>query len=430
MSVGNVPSLVLIALLVSAAPARADVWVVDAGGGGDVTNVTSAVTLATDGDTILVRPGDYTGGFGSELLIFGKALSIVSDGTGTVLVNAVRVLGLDPGELVLLRGLEVVPSPLATTDQGLRVNGGEVWAEDCVFVGEKGIFTIGAHPASPGVLVDGGAHVVLMRCTAQGGVGVDTFFPYAPTPGAGGEGISVVGASVDVYGGEVIGGRGGDFVGFDGGLGPGGNGGHALSGSGAVVFVAGASLQAGDGGTGDELVQTPGFYRGGDGIELGGASAVRLLDVDIQPGQGGLDGNGAPGPAGVAVDVSSGNVTQHTATYREYALGAPTPEFGTLQLDYTGEPGDVFGVFFSLDSAHVPLPGRQGSWHLGSPLFGPYNFGPVGPSGTLSLSLPMPGFGIGPEIALVLREQVFVLETSGALLLGSPTVHVIVDGSL
>ena len=78
----------------------------------------------------------------------------------------------------------------------------------------------------------------------------------------------------------------------------------------------------------------------------------------------------------------------------------------------------------------MPLPGRQGTWHLGAPLFGPYNFGPVGPTGELSLSLPLPGFGIGPETALVLNEQVFVLGASGALLLGSPTVHVIVDGSL
>jgi hypothetical protein len=383
-----------------------------------------------DGDTLLVRPGNYTVTPGNTLSIFGKAISIVADGSGPVVVKPIHIVSLDPGERVLLRGLTIQSPILSNQNAGLNVIGGRVWAEDCTFVGDDGTFTIGALPASAGVVANNGADVVLMRCTARGGRGVDTFFPYAPTPGPGGHGVYASNALVSIYGGQVIGGRGGDFVGFDGGPGPGGNGGHALAGVGAIALVAGATLSGGDGGTGDELAPTPGFYRGGDAVELGVASSVRLLDQTLLPGSGGLDGNGVPGPAGVPLDVVTGDVTQHAGSYRDYALGAPTPEFGTLDLDYAGEPGDVFGVFFSLDTAHVPLPGRQGSWHLGSPLFGPYNFGPVGPSGTLQLSLPMPGFGIGPDIALVLNEQVFVLDASGTLLLGSPSVHVIVDDSL
>ncbi|MGQ0553914.1 MAG: hypothetical protein ACT4PU_11930 [Planctomycetota bacterium] len=52
------------------------------------------------------------------------------------------------------------------------------------------------------------------------------------------------------------------------------------------------------------------------------------------------------------------------------------------------------------------------------------------PSGVLSLAIPVPSAGLGPDDALLLHEQVFVKPAAGPVLLSSPSTHLIVDESL
>jgi hypothetical protein len=120
----------------------------------------------------------------------------------------------------------------------------------------------------------------------------------------------------------------------------------------------------------------------------------------------------------------------HAEPHRSYALGAPTPEGDALQLDYVGQPGDLVGVFAALAPAWMSLPGKQGTWHLAGALFGPFLFGPIDATGELHLAVPIGELGLGPDDALLLHEQALVTGVSGPATLSSPTLHLIVDGSL
>ncbi len=414
-------ALLLVAL---AAPLSAGVHVVDAAGGGDFTSIVAAVGVAVDGDLILVRAGDYP----APVVVSGKSLTIAADGSGPVATLGVLVGGLVAGKRVVLRGLSATGAAvLSPIEQGLRVDSGEVWAEDCRFAGAPGVVTIGAGPGFPGVAVASGAHVVLLRCEVQGGAGPNAFSPYSGVPGRGGYGLSLSGGRADVYGGSLRGGRGGDIGTLAAAPGPGGNGGAGLWGTAATVLVAGVAIAGGDAGDGDQLVPSAGWYVGGDAIELLGASALRRRDGTLQAGAGGLDGSGGQGPAGALIDVPFGSVAEHVGGHRDYALGAPTPEGGVLQLSYAGAPGDLFSVYVDLSPAWLPLPGKQGTWHLSTILAGPITFGPVSaPDGRFELAVPIPELGLSETQSLVLFEQVFVKPLGEPTLLGSPSVHVIV----
>src|SRR6187402_1540088 len=89
--------------LLLASAARADVFVVDASGGGDFTTLQAAVNAAADGDTLLVRTGSYAG-----FLLTGKGLSIVAERGAEPKVSAdVRLLSITAGHTVVLSGLRV-----------------------------------------------------------------------------------------------------------------------------------------------------------------------------------------------------------------------------------------------------------------------------------------------------------------------------------
>lgn len=408
------------------ASAAAGVLVVDASGGGEYTSLVDALAAAQDGDTLLVRPGDYTGFFQPDFVITDRSLTIAGDGTGEVQVGALKVVQPTPGKRVVLRGLTAT-KPLSTgLFEGLSVQGGEVLAEDCHFMGRTGITAIGGTPGSPGARVDAG-HLVLVRCTVEGGRGQDTHL-FVSNPTRGGFGLQCF-ARASVYGSTLIGGEGGDQV--TASPAPGGAGGAGVSATNGLVFLAGSTVIGGQGGDGEQLSGSPTDYSGGDAVHLNQACDLQLLDVTLVPGAGGQMPDNLTGIPGDTVDGPFSTVSTHPGPYRSYAIGDPTPEGGTLQLDYAGVQGDVLLIFVSPLPGTLPLPGKQGVWHLGAPLFGPWLFGPLAaPSGTLSLSIPVPGAGLGPDGALLLYEQVFVKPASGPPLLSSPTTHLIVDGSL
>lgn len=75
-------------LLLCASCAFGTTWIVDGSGGGDFTNILAAVSAAADSDTILVRPGYYTGVTNREIDFLGKDLVLVStDGAEVTTVD-------------------------------------------------------------------------------------------------------------------------------------------------------------------------------------------------------------------------------------------------------------------------------------------------------------------------------------------------------
>lgn len=432
-SLRRLASLVALAVIALAVPARAGVIVVDISGAGEFTSLPLALSSAVDGDTLLIRPGDYSGQAGF-LTINSRTLTLAADGSGAVIVPPLRVQDSDGTHRVLLRGLKAsaVGAP-STVMSGLEVVGAfNVVAEACEFTGRNGIQTpdsvAPAAPGRPGINVLLG-HAVLKDCIAQGGRGADTLLLDNPFTSWGGPGVDAQFGSVQVYGGSLTGGKGGTIIGYPTGPGTFPN----TGGEGIVVnagsYVAGATLTGGDGGDGDDLEHPAFFHKGGDAFKAAGPYVVESLDNTLVPGQGGFDGEGQQGPAGQATALGPGAVlVTYSGPFRDYGLGPPTPEGSSLQFHYSGQPGDAVGIFISLGTGELPLPGKQGVWHLGAPLFGPYVF--FAPSGTLSLSLTVPAIGLGPDGALLLYEQAFVKPAVGPALLSSPTTHLIVDNSL
>lgn len=136
------------------------IWIVDAqmGPGAHFANLPAAVAAAANGDTILVRAGDY-----APFSIQGKFVTIRGEGSATT-----RILGLPTGPAVR------VDLPGGTTVlSGLRLEGGvpslqlqnaAVELLDCEVTGHSGVGLVGA---AVGLL---NTHCIACRCTFQGGV--------------------------------------------------------------------------------------------------------------------------------------------------------------------------------------------------------------------------------------------------------------------
>ncbi len=409
----------------------ADVIVVDASGGGETTNLPTAVALAASGDVLIVRAGNYASGVnGGSLGIVAKSLSIIADGAVTTGPISVRDLGQD--DAVLLRGLRAIVN-LNAVGPGLEVSNsaGQVWVEDCDLTGDDGFFTLTAFPGEPGALVSNSTHVAFARSLLRGGVGEDSFFPYAPLPSEGGPGLEVTNSSVSLHDCTVTGAAAGNFVGFAGAPGPGANGGAGISGNDADVYVSGNVIVGGPAGSGDELVPSSGFYRGGDAIELTGDASLReLIGNVLVGGAGGLDGTGTPGPHGVERDIPAGSQKVYLATARSFSVSGPTREGTSVTVNYQGKPNDLFAVYVALAPGAFPLNSAKGTWLLGSPLVASFVLGSADANGAYTLVAPLPDFGLGPDDAIILYEQVFALGTSDGKVLSAPSAHVIIDDSL
>lgn len=236
------------------------VWVVDANGGGDFTDIQSAVQVTFQGWTILVRPGTYSG----DVTLFNHSMTIVAEVPGTVVLeDKFTITGLGATRdlilsgLVLEEGFEVAdctglvrmencstPFPVDgvedfTTsyhqwpDCGIGKskhvvrNSKAVTFVGCEFFGARGWNADEASqggwdgaPGHHGLLVED-AKVALYDCNLIGGPGgyaiSSGHFPVAA--GAGGDGVRLLGdsSSARVVGGAQIGGTGGTWL-------PGGNG--------------------------------------------------------------------------------------------------------------------------------------------------------------------------------------------------------------
>lgn len=120
----------------------------------------------------------------------------------------------------------------------------------------------------------------------------------------------------------------------------------------------------------------------------------------------------------------------YDAQPRTFAISGPTCEGGTVTVDYDGRPGDLFGLYVSLSPDFNALPAGKGTWLLGGPLAASFVLGAADANGELDLVVAMPDLGLGPDDAVVLFEQAFVLGPVDGKVLSGPSAHVIVDDSL
>ena len=121
-----IPSLLLV-FAAAVEPTFAATLIVDAAGGGDYTAIQPALTAASNGDTVLVVAGVYTGAANRNLSFLGKNLTLASvSGAATTVIdaeNAGRAFTFSAGETgtAVVDGFTVTRAP---TGSPVRVTGG------------------------------------------------------------------------------------------------------------------------------------------------------------------------------------------------------------------------------------------------------------------------------------------------------------------
>lgn len=417
----RIPSSIRAALLglacsiLAGSSALADVWIVDASGGGDFVDFPSAIQAVSDGDVLLVRDGLY-----GPFLVDGKALSIVAErGATPTVMGTARVQNLGADETVVLSGLSI-----ATTYQNGSTNlhalviqscAGAVRVQDCALTGAaNGSSVLQSGSGGRGVQVTSSLNVVLTRCTILGGRAFD-LNSCCEGGKYGGDAVRTSASIVSLYDCELTGGRGGDSAwGGDGGAGV-----RALD---FGVYLANCAATGGKGGTGLDPDFLTGFGgKGGDALVIGATAQAQLLDNLLVGGEGGESlgfagnfGDGAPIDA-----TSGGTVVQFPGTARSFEL-APSGWQGSLEkLTVRGEPGDQVWFPAAQHAGFRFVPGLSGVWAIALPvkmLAVPQGVVPA--SGTLELLLPIAGSGREGD---TLHFQGIVRSAGGQAFLGTPT---------
>jgi hypothetical protein len=419
-------SAVTLCLSVSAGAA-----VLTVGPGGLYARIQDAVDAASDGDTILVRAGTY-----SSVLIDDRALQVVADATDIVAVKeGITVQNLSTNRNVVLLGLEVPAAGsayLAFQHEGLhlRDNLGAVRVEDCTLNGSMGHWEPFTQDWGwDGVLVDHCDDVALVRCQVTGGEGIKSC--------GGGEGIDAGTSTVALYDCTIQGGEGGyGLPGSDGG--PGGAGYRSPD---SFLFASGCEFSGGKGGHGcnaDEWSPAGDGGDGGHGIHLKGSNAeAQLLDCLCKGGDGGNGGApylwfpaGKNGDPGENIKIEGGGIVNFIqGTAHTFEMPSPVREKESIKLTFTGQPGDLAGLFLAANTNSLFVPAMKGQWLLSimpMPLF--IYVGVLPGSGTLSWPTVIPDMGPGFDAAMVYIQSIYT-DGTGEITLGSPRTLVMLDES-
>ena len=411
--------------------AGATVWTV--GPSGDFTEIQAAVTASSDGDTILVGSGSY-----AAVTIDNKSLVVTADSNADATVfDGITVQNLTAERTVVLRGLKTdFNYPIYTEGLFLKDNRGAVRIEDCFIDGADGLYDIYGIPqlydAANGVAVEGCDDVAFARCTLVGGAADagDAFFV-----GDGMHGLSANDSMVTLYDCELEGGRGGHPTSSST---KGGSGGCGYFSANARLFASGSTFTGGQGGKGGDGDAFGGGGDGGDGghgIHLtGGASVIHLLDNGLMEGQGGSGGNAGPwypagdkGEPGEPLKVDGGVVDDLPGTAHTFVMASPLRENDTVDLTFTGEPGDLAALFLGTGPDGFYVPDLRGQWLLSfAPPPALFIFGTIPPSGELSFSTVIPSMGPGFTAVTFYTQSLFG-NSLGDPILGSPVVLTILD---
>lgn len=425
------PLSVAVTLTLLLAPAAADVLVVDPAGGpgADFTVVQQAADAASDGDTLLLRPGTYQAAVTPSLRVVGKSLTVVADGPSVRFVRGiagslfptanVAVEGLPAGGRVVLRGF--------ASDFGVRIAGcaGSVWLDGLSIEGGS---TGCSHGAVPGLEVVDGAAVTLTRCEIVGETGGPGTFFLSPD---GSDGLSATSSSLRAFDCLFAGGDG-ELDSLAGSLGAAGAGASLRD---STLLLVGCAIEGGE----SALPYGPTMcsvvpLAGGPGLELrDAASVVQAVESTAVGGKTDLDPlcPGLSGPAGPAI-LGPGTVVPLYGYARHLRADTPTRGGETLTLEVGGRPGELPLLLVSDAPFALTLPQHSGALLVTLPPVETYPLAALPASGQATLGLAVPSVGLPPGAVTLYAQPVF-FDTSGpaiAVWLGAGTTLVLLDPSL
>ncbi len=254
------------------------VWTVDASGAGDFLDIPTAVTAASQQDTLIVRAGIYSG-----FLIRDKALALVAEEGATPRVTGmVYASELPAGDEVSFSGLRF--------EGGIELSDclGTVLFQDCVMrMPGRSTFVSSTYTEPPCFHTATGCADVVLENTVIRGRNGDSISTDLAIDGAFGEtAFRATSSSVALYDSLLIGGDGGWSADLDVGFGicyPGylGHGGHGLRlFTESLAFLDRTELRGGAGGPHDSC-DGPSSAADGQPLALDGSSTADLADEPV-----------------------------------------------------------------------------------------------------------------------------------------------------
>lgn len=385
-----------------------ETWIVDFFGAPDAHfgTIQEAVDAASDGDTILVRPGGLYEGFS----VVDKALVITAELGGRIDVeipDSIEVRDLAAGKTLVLRGFgpELVFAPADVPPTLVAQDcDGTLWLEDCSFGLLGGVTTAGA-----GVSLTNCFSVVAIDCQFLGGPGVE-----------------LVSSGLHLFTSEITGYA---IGGASGAARPG------LALDGAFTFATGCTITGSIGGIDPGAV--PCAEDGGPGVSMSNASELYTQDCAITGGFANFIyyqaicvslGNptlGSQGPS-IQMDPASTAVSL-PGTSHTYRTTPVARDGGSLTRTFRGEPGETVYFFESDATEPVFYPFLNGSTL--TPMGTSFSvLGPLDASGVLVQDVPA-SLGLATTNRTSFEQAVFV-DGGGVSFAGSGATTVVLDASV
>lgn len=420
-----------LAVLFCGSASAGNVITVDDSGPADFALIQPAVDAAIDGDTILVKPGNYSG-----FTVDGKALTIIGDvGALPVVAGQIRVKNTANGSTVVIARLKATGTPTPSTPDIAMVidhSPGAVRIVGCDLAGGHGYSGTSGTAAKGRRAIDVVAadDVAFAACAAIGGNGYYDVRCDFDESENGGAGIHSSLSTIALYDCDVRGGRGGTGYTFNGPVqGPRAMGGHAFDSVNAdFSFASNCHVQGGDGATTPCMLGEAGGD-GGTGMYVGWDHPTHLLDNDIV-GSAGSPGfpSGDPGTPVVGIQPF-----WYVVPSFQLAMPAIAREGEFITLTFRGTPGDQVFLNDGLTTTFALVPSYRGVVLAPFPQSstGPVReikWGVIPASGVLTRTYGVPQLPAG-EQARTRFLQAYRVRASG-ITLGSFATLTVLDASL
>ncbi len=424
----------LLVTLTSGLASAGNVITVDDSGPAHFAQIQPAVDAAVDGDTILVKPGSYTG-----FTIDGKALTVVGDdGALPTVSGRIWIKNIAVGSTLSVARLKAqgLQSP-ASAQKALTIasSPGAIRIVGCELTGAPGT---GSFPTGrQGIELTNATDIAFAACTIAGGNGWFDFSVCTSPPGNGGAGFLSQSSMIALYDCDVRGGRGGTGNTAMGAY----RGGDAITLSddlelGELLFASRSHIEGGGGGITNCLLEDPQGGDGGHGLTMGGTLSVHLLDDTVLGGFPSTGGN--PFRGGIVTGTSGtpivgGPPFQYVVSSLELSLPAVARAGTFLTLTFAGDPGDHVYLNDELTTTFALVPSWRGVVIAPFPsaTSGPARarrWGVIPASGVLTQVYRAPALPAGVE-AQTRFLQAYRIRANG-LTLGSFATLTVLDSSL
>jgi hypothetical protein len=398
--------------VLTVASAQGHVLVVDsvAAPGVDYTTLQDAIDAADEGDTLLVRGGDY-----AAFKLSSKSLSIVADAGQIVRITGSTIVEfLGPSQSCVCLGVEFI-GDLFLAFNAFQ-NQGTIWLENCKFRLDGspglGIFV--------GVSIQDSASVTLVHCDVRGWAGGPGLSAWLSGPSAA---CRVFGFETCISGGDGL------VYGPSNPWSP-GSGGTGVGVSNAEFYASGCSIS---GGNGSQGVPTSGGAcaqgSGGDGLFMTGSAAkLRLLETTLAGGAGST-ACGAEPVNGKSIESFGGVAEFLAGSAHGMTSAAPVREGQAIQATFNGVAGEcVFVAYAATDMPGSYEPALAGPLLLGHP-FVLLSLGTLPASGQIVYSTTLAELGPGVESVRLVSQPAFVDLAGAQVVLGAPSTIIGLDAA-